>query len=149
MDLNCPSTTFKYSVALLLLLLVSQQSTVLASDRLHQATRHTGRKQAQQDASLVQRGKAIFASNQCLDCHRVGGHGCIEGVELNGIGKARTEAFLIEQLKDPEAHVAKALKDFHGQTNLMASPNLNKAEIKAVVAYLRSLPPLKKTAGKN
>lgn len=88
---------------------------------------------------LEQRGHRIFLANQCLDCHRIKEKGCVEGISLDGVGKLRSSAFLTAQLADPEKHVSEVLKKYEGDPNLMPSPNLSKDEIKAVVAYLKTL----------
>lgn len=85
---------------------------------------------------LAQQGKVLFAAYQCLDCHKLAGKGCIDGVTLDGIGSLRSEAFLRAQLSDPEKHVSKY---FPGQTSLMAKPHLSSGEMNAVIAYLKTL----------
>ncbi len=91
----------------------------------------------------IRAGQALFRANQCLDCHRVAAQGHKEGVVLDGIGLRRTRKFLQDHLKDPEEHVARNAKAFGGEPNLMTPPNLNKAEIDDLVAYLMSLPAAK------
>ena len=85
---------------------------------------------------LVARGRALFVSYQCLDCHKLAGKGCIDGIELDGVGDRRSESFLIQQLKDPEKHVDKVRP---GDASLMTPQELNPLELKAVVAYLKTL----------
>lgn len=130
----------KLTLLMLSLLFVSGSVTTLAKSKSQAQVSTKSKQSVIAHKALVARGKALFAANQCLDCHQVAGKGCVDGISLDGIGKIRTDEFLTEQLKDPEAHVARALRNFHGETSLMASPNLSKSEIKAVVAYLRTLP---------
>lgn len=92
-----------------------------------------------QKNALVARGKALFLANGCVDCHRVAGAGASEGVLLDGVGKRRTRKFLQEHLRDPEEHVARNAEAFGGDPNMMTAPNLNQAEIDALVAYLMTL----------
>ena len=121
---------------------ISQNYARLRPTEKHELKRSPPRVKSYR-SRLIQRGEQIFQANQCLDCHLVAGKGCAEGVALDGIGQRRTAKFLEEQLADPEAHVARAAKEFKGDPNLMTAPNLSKAEIDAVVAYLRGLPPVK------
>lgn len=85
---------------------------------------------------LAEQGKVLFAAYQCLDCHKLAGKGCIEGVTLDGVGSLRSEAFLRAQLSDPEKHVAQT---FPGQSSSMPKPYLSSGEMNAVVAYLKTL----------
>ncbi len=103
-----------------------------------QATRTQSKKLStgRQNKNLVARGRALFTAYQCLDCHKLAGKGCIDGITLDGVGDLRSVDFLIAQLEDPEEHIARVLP---GQTSLMTAPNLSKDEVKAVVAYLKTL----------
>jgi mono/diheme cytochrome c family protein len=87
-------------------------------------------------AALVARGKKLFIANQCLDCHRLAGKGAIEGIGLDGVGDLRTVQFLTAQLEDPEKHVRETL---HNNSSMMVVPKFSKEEIRAVVAYLKTL----------
>ncbi len=88
----------------------------------------------------IARGKKLFQVNGCLDCHKVSGKGFVQGVALDNLRRKRTRAFLLAHLRDPEQHVERNKKDFHGDPNLMPNPNLSEKEIKLIVDYLRSLP---------
>lgn len=88
------------------------------------------------NTKLVMRGAGLFKAYQCLDCHKLAGKGCIDGISLDGEGELRSTAFLTEQLEDPEKHAAKTL---NGLPGLMTPPNMSKDEVQAVVAYLKSL----------
>ncbi len=90
--------------------------------------------------NLIRRGKELFLTNQCLDCHLVSGKGCNDGIALDGIAQRRTKQFLQEHLKDPKEHVARNARAFGGNPNLMTAPNLSKSEIDDIAAYLLSLP---------
>jgi mono/diheme cytochrome c family protein len=92
---------------------------------------------------LALRGKALFAAYQCLDCHKLAGKGCIDGINLDGEGDLRTTSFLKEQLEDPEKHAAKIKPQ---ETSLMTPPNMNRDEVQAVVAYLKTLKSAKRKA---
>lgn len=93
---------------------------------------------------LIEQGRALFVANQCLDCHRINNGGRQDGIALDGIAKRRSASFVSEHIKDPEAHVEKAAKQFNYDPNLMPQPNLGDDERKAMVVYLMSLPELKK-----
>ncbi len=90
-------------------------------------------------AAMIEKGRKLFLSNGCLDCHNLGSKGNTEGVSLDGIGQKRSASFLQKQLQDPESHVANSPKEFGGDPNLMTAPDLTASEINAVVAYLKSL----------
>lgn len=96
----------------------------------------------QTNAKIIARGKGLFTDNQCLDCHKLAGKGAIEGIELDGVGSIRSTEFLRGQLEDPEKHVKETL---HNNSNMMVAPNLSKDEVRAIVAYLKTLkkPPSK------
>lgn len=106
-------------------------------------TNKSAKPNSKEQLKRIERGKALFLANQCLDCHLVAGKGCDEGFVLDDISKRRTTEFVREHLNDPEQHVARNAKAFEGNPNLMPAPNLSKAEINDVVAYLMSLPPQK------
>ncbi|MBX9670433.1 MAG: cytochrome c [Candidatus Obscuribacterales bacterium] len=88
----------------------------------------------------IARGKKLFQMNGCLDCHKVSGKGFAEGVALDNLRRKRKRAFLVAHIRDPEQHVERNRKAFHGDPNLMPNPNLSEKEIKLVVDYLLSLP---------
>ena len=114
-----------------------------ASSKGKPAAKHAAAGTVDRGVNLVRQGKELFEANQCLDCHRLGGKGCADGVVLDGVGQKRTARFLRAQLQDPEEHVARAAREFKGEPNLMTAPNLSKPEIDAVVAYLKSMPAVK------
>lgn len=93
-----------------------------------------------QAKARIARGRKLLGMNGCLDCHRAGGKGFAEGVPLDGLRKRRTRAFVLSHLRDPEGHVERNKKAFHGDPNLMPNPNLSEAEIKLIVDYLLRLP---------
>jgi len=84
-------------------------------------------------------GKTLFRANGCFDCHSINGSGCAEGVSLSSVGLRRNREFLLEQLRDPDAHVEKNKKAFNSEPNLMTNPNLNAKEAAMIVTYLESL----------
>jgi cytochrome c oxidase cbb3-type subunit III len=51
------------------------------------------------------RGKAVFESKGCLNCHRVNGHGARLGPELTDIGSLRRSAELERSILEPDAEV--------------------------------------------
>ena len=127
-------------------LLAANAGTTMSSAQQQRGAAHSvrsGVRASQRQKMLIARGKAIFTANQCLDCHRLGGRGCVEGVELDGVGSLRSTAFLTAQLADPEKHVRETL---HSDANMMTAPNLSKDEVRAVVAYLKTLTNVKANA---
>src|SRR6185436_4237109 len=50
-------------------------------------------------------GKSLFASNKCLDCHRVGETGSRVGPDLSTIGATRTPENLAQSIVSPDAEV--------------------------------------------
>ena len=110
-----------------------------ASTRKATSTRKAA-SSSKSSAADIAKGKSLFKSYDCAACHRVAETGCEYGVSLDGIGKKRSEQFLFDQLKDPEEHVAKNQKQFpDSPTNMMPKPDLETAEIKLIIKYLKTL----------
>ncbi len=127
---------------LITFLFISNQTSSPAREK--QVTNSQQRLAARRHEQLVKRGKAIFSAYQCLDCHKLQGKGCIDGITLDGVGDLRSSSFLREQLEDPEKHLAKVRP---GESSMMTAPNMNKAEVQAVVAYLKTFKTPAKTKG--
>ncbi|HZP83728.1 MAG TPA: cytochrome c [Chthonomonadaceae bacterium] len=89
---------------------------------------------AQGDASLVDAGKAVYASNGCARCHSLGGQGGRMGPDLTRVGAdtAHTPQWLIEHIKNPKTHnPASRMPAFEGR--------INDKDLNALGAYLASL----------
>ena len=64
-------------------------------------------------AGDAKRGGDIFWKHPaaaCVNCHALGGKESAVGPALDGIAKARDEAYLIESLADPNARLAESYK---------------------------------------
>jgi len=53
----------------------------------------------------VAKGKAIFASQGCQNCHRIRGHGSRVGPDLTDVGARRTREDIQQSLVDPNAEI--------------------------------------------
>ncbi len=91
------------------------------------------------------RGGAIFKNHpqvQCLRCHKVGGDGGIVGPALDGIGRQRDRAYLLQSILHPNAAYAEGYRPAEG--GLSAMPEglgdlLSDAELRDVIEFLASL----------
>jgi len=96
---------------------------------------------AKASAQDVVTGEKIY-KQKCSVCHSIG-KGKIVGPDLKGISARRNEKWLLSFIKSPEAMVAKKdpiavqLLNEHNQI-LMPDPELTDAEIKNVLAYIKS-----------
>ena len=109
------------------------------------------------DAELIAKGKALFQSKICFTCHEVeGGPPALAGVAMKAPkftgdfwGKERTvtlgfggkdakakfdEAYFVESIRDPFAKVVKS-----AAAPMPPPPAVNDEEMKALVAYVKSL----------
>lgn len=89
---------------------------------------------AQGSASLVEAGKAVYASNGCAKCHSLGGQGGRMGPDLTRVGAdtAHTPQWLIEHVKNPKTqNPASRMPAFEGR--------INDTDLNALGAYLASL----------
>ena len=78
------------------------------------------------------RGAVIYQESQCGACHVVNGRGEENGPPLNGVGTRRTAEWLEAHFRDPQK--------FDPQS-IMPSYDFPADDMKAIVAYMRSLPP--------
>jgi ubiquinol-cytochrome c reductase cytochrome c subunit len=82
--------------------------------------------------SQIERGKALFEKEPCLQCHRLDGRGGTLGPDLSGEGtKGRSPAWLEDQIRDPKSH--------DPSTVMPAFGNLSDAERADLAAFLESL----------
>ncbi|MGV3530872.1 MAG: PVC-type heme-binding CxxCH protein, partial [Chthoniobacteraceae bacterium] len=93
-------------------------------------------------AGDARRGEDLFWKHPvaaCVNCHTLGGKGSAVGPALDGIGKIRDEAYLIESLAEPNARLAE------GYTATPVSPMppmrliLKPQEFEDVKAFLQTL----------
>ena len=54
-------------------------------------------------------GEAIFKTQGCSACHRIGGIGGTIGPDLSGVGRRRTKEWIEQQLRDPISHDPKSI----------------------------------------
>jgi putative heme-binding domain-containing protein len=66
----------------------------------------------EQPAGDPARGKALFASKGCQNCHRIQGEGGRLGPDLSEIGSARQPAQLDRSIVDPDAEIAPQNRPF-------------------------------------
>jgi len=85
---------------------------------------------AQGSREVPDRGNAIFFSQGCYGCHRIGAAGTPIANDLSQVGRKYTEAQLADWLRDP----AKVKASAH-----MPQLALTEEEIRALAAYLGSL----------
>ncbi len=91
-------------------------------------------------AEEVKEGKVLFKAYDCAACHTIEGKGCTDGIALDHEGAKRSEQFIFDQLKDPEAHVSKNPKAFGGDpVNLMPKTDFEPNELRLICKYLHSL----------
>ena len=90
------------------------------------------------DASSPEHVKSLIADNNCLLCHRIGQAGGDIAPSLNGVGTRRTP----EQIR--AAIVTPPAKTTAGTPNPMPpyGKKLSEADLKSLVHYLSSLPPM-------
>ena len=91
-------------------------------------------------AEEIKQGKVLFKAYDCAACHIIDGKGCTDGIALDHEGTKRSEQFIFDQLKDPEAHVSKNPKAFGGDpVNLMPKTDFEPNELRLICKYLHSL----------
>ena len=83
-----------------------------------------------------ERGRELVRAYQCGSCHVIDGKGPKEGVSLDRLN--RSKKFIVEQLLDPEEHVATNAAAFNFDPNLMPSHELDRSEALAIADYLLS-----------
>ena len=88
-----------------------------------------------QDASLVARGKNVYAEQKCQMCHSVAGAGNTRG-PLDGVGSKLAAADIREWITNAPAMAAKAEA---GRKPAMKAYALPTNDLDALVAYLLSL----------
>lgn len=83
------------------------------------------------DPADIARGEALTAEKGCIGCHVIDGGGGQIGPRLDGIVEAKGPEFLFRKLMDPS---------FNNGGTLMPNLGLSSDEIRALIAYLASLP---------
>lgn len=91
---------------------------------------------AAQSANAIEQGQKVYASNRCQICHSIEGKGNAKG-SLDGVGKKRSAEEIRAWMTDAEGMTAKTKST---RKPLMKSyPNMAKADLDALVAYMQSL----------
>ena len=92
-----------------------------------------------QDAKLVDTGKKLFTSKQCMTCHMIAGKGNKVGV-LDGVAAKVNAADMKTWLTKPATMEAKLAKPpLMKMSSKIAALKLTDADINALVAYLQTL----------
>jgi mono/diheme cytochrome c family protein len=89
-----------------------------------------------QDAALAKKGEAVYAAQKCQICHSVAGKGNQKGA-LDKVG-AKLSADEIRQWVVAAPEMATKTKATRKPV-MKAYPNIAKADLDALVAYLQSL----------
>ena len=89
-----------------------------------------------QDKVLIEKGAKLYVDQKCSLCHAIDGKGNAKGA-LDGVGTKLTAAELTQWLVDPKGMTTKTKAT--RMPAMKTYPNLQKAEVEALVAYLGSL----------
>jgi mono/diheme cytochrome c family protein len=85
------------------------------------------------------RGEILYKKHQCVQCHTIQGHGGELGPALDGIGGARTKAWIKARLVDPEKQMKDHSAFFGGRPNIMPHPGISRDDAQLVASYLLTL----------
>lgn len=88
---------------------------------------------AASNAALVKAGKAVYDKIVCSACHAINGKGGKGGPDLSKIGAGHDAAFLTRQIRDPKKNNPASTMPAYDKDAI------SDADLKALVAYLRSL----------
>jgi mono/diheme cytochrome c family protein len=89
-----------------------------------------------QDKAQIDRGEKVYADQKCAVCHAIGGKGNAKG-PLDDVGSRLTPEEIRMWIVNP-AEMTKKTKA-ERKPAMRAYPNLPKADLDAVVAYMASL----------
>lgn len=87
-----------------------------------------------------ERGQTLYATLNCASCHAIGGTGGRIGPPLDGVGARRDATFLGDHLTNPDEHARRLPEAHANMANRMPHPHLTSDEVRAMVAYLLTLP---------
>ena len=87
-----------------------------------------------------EQGHKLYAALNCASCHSIGAVGGRIGPPLDGVGARRDATFLGEHLTNPDEHARRLPKEHANMANRMPHPHLESDEVRAMVAYLLTLP---------
>jgi mono/diheme cytochrome c family protein len=89
-----------------------------------------------QDGAAVARGEQVYAAQKCVVCHSVAGKGNAKG-PLDGVGSKLSADEIRQWIVNPADMTAKTKAA--RRPVMRAYPNLPKADLDALVAYMLSL----------
>ena len=89
-----------------------------------------------QDQAAIDKGMKVFADQKCSLCHAVDGKGNARGA-LDGVGSRLSADEIRQWITDPRTMTEKTKAE--RKPAMRAYPNLAKADLDALVAYLTSL----------
>ena len=78
----------------------------------------------------AERGQRLFVDHSCIGCHSIGGDGGDIGPALDDVASRRTEGWMIQHFRDPEAV---------SPGTMMPQFGFNTAEARSLVLFLRRL----------
>ncbi len=76
------------------------------------------------------KGRKVFESNRCPECHTINGKGGSGGPNLTYVGNRRSREFILQQIKNPKKN--------NPNTNMPSFGSLQEQDIMALVDYLSS-----------
>lgn len=92
------------------------------------------------ESAESEQGERLYAALNCASCHTTAGVGGRIGPPLDGVGGRRAAAFLAEHLTNPDEHAQRHPEQHGNVPNRMPHPHLAPDEVRAMVAYLLTLP---------
>lgn len=95
-----------------------------------------GPARAQGDTALLERGMKVYAAERCATCHSIAGKGNPKG-PLDGVGSKLSADEIREWIVNAPAMTAKTKAE--RRPLMRAYPNIQKADLDALVAYMQSL----------
>jgi cytochrome c2 len=78
----------------------------------------------------AQRGERLFVDHGCTDCHKIGGQGGDVGPVLDDVASRRTEGWMVQHFRDPEAVTP---------GTMMPQFGFSAAEARSLVLFLRRI----------
>jgi len=75
-------------------------------------------------------GAVLFEKERCIYCHTFKGQGAKIGPDLTDVARRRTEAWLIDQIRNPKLH--------YPNPGMPGHDYLSKKEINAIIKHLKS-----------
>jgi nitric oxide reductase subunit C len=92
------------------------------------------------ESAESEQGERLYVALNCASCHTTAGVGGRIGPPLDGVGGRRDATFLAAHLTNPDEHARKYPGEHANLPNRMPHPHLKADEVRAMVAYLLTLP---------